>query len=343
VEKNLKNKQVLVTGASGFTGSWLTEYLLESGANVTTILAHWNPNTHYVGSGLLHKVHNVIGDLSDYDLIDRVIKENGISTVFHLAAVSIEKLAFNAPRIAFEVNVRGTYNLLEACRNSQDLIEKVIVASSDKAYGDSPHLPYTEDMPLIGRHPYDCSKSCQDLISQSYAHSYGLPVAIGRFGNIYGGGDPHWSRLIPGTIRRFYKREAPIIRLPKVDNFKRDYLYIKDLIQSYMALYNGLDRPEVRGQAFNFAMGGSWTVLEVVNLIAAVMNCSDIEPVFVQTDHGEILHQKVSVQKAAEMLNWRPQYTLEQGIAETAQWYCKYFENPVLPGNDINDLDVNYI
>ena len=226
----------------------MTEYLLQSGANVTTILAHWNPNTHYVGSGLLHKVHNVIGNFSDYDLIDRVIKENCISTVFHLAWLSIEKLAFNAPRIAFEVNVRGTYNLLEAFRNSPDPIEKAIVASSDKAYGDSPHLPYTEDMPSIGRYPYDCSKSCEDLISQAYAHSYGLPVAIGHFGNIYGGGDPHSSSLIPGSIRRFYKREAPIIRLPKLGHFQRDYLYVKDLIQSYMALYNGWIGPKCGGR-----------------------------------------------------------------------------------------------
>ncbi|HEX8546161.1 MAG TPA: GDP-mannose 4,6-dehydratase [Cytophagaceae bacterium] len=154
----------------------MTEYLLQSGANVTTILAHWHPNTHYVGSGLLHKVHNVIGNFSDYDLIDRVIKENGISTVFHLAGLSIEKLAFNAPRIAFEVNVRGTYNLLEACRNSPDPIEKAIVASSDKAYGDSPHLPYTEDMPLIGSHPYDCSKSCQEQVGTRHCRNSAMEL-----------------------------------------------------------------------------------------------------------------------------------------------------------------------
>ena len=144
--------------------------------------------------------------------------------------------------------MRGTYNLLEAFRNSPDPIEKAIVASSDKAYGDSPHLPYTEDMPSIGRYPYDCSKSCEDLISQAYAHSYGLPVAIGHFGNIYGGGDPHSSSLIPGSIRRFYKREAPIIRLPKLGHFQRDYLYVKDLIQSYMALYNGWIGPKCGGR-----------------------------------------------------------------------------------------------
>lgn len=334
----LQGKNILVTGASGFTGSCLAEYLIENGANVTTILAHWKKDTYYINSGLINKINNIIGDLTDSNFIDGIIKDNAISAVFHLAGFSVEKLAFSFPKTTFETNVRGTYNLLEACRNNMHLIKQVVIASSDKAYGNSKILPYTEDMPLKGLHPYDCSKSCQDLIAQAYAHSYNLPIAIGRFGNIYGRGDFNWSRLIPGTIRRLYNGEPPIVRMPLSDDFKRDFLYISDLIRAYIAMYNYLELHNVYGQAFNFAMGGSWTVLEVVNKLRTIMNRRDIEPIFVATDHGEILHQQLSTDKAAQLLNWSSQYNLEQGLCETVQWYRAYLEKETSLENNFCDL-----
>lgn len=328
----LRGHRVLVTGASGFMGSWLTECLLEQGATVTTILADWNPDSHFVRSGIVHRVNNVVGSIEDYDLLEKVIGDRGIDTVFHLAAVSVEGLAFEKPRLAFEINIRGTYNILEACRVRSDLVRRVIVASSDKAYGDSPVLPYTEDMPTLGRHPYDVSKSCADLIARSYYHSYGLPVAVGRFGNIYGGGDLNWSRLIPNTIRRLLSNESPLIRMPDKGNFMRDFLYVKDAAHAYIAMFEGLARPEVHGEAFNFAMGGSWTVLEVVQKLQQLMNCEHIETVIMNQSHGEIWHQQVSAEKAQKMLGWSPRYSFDKGLAETIEWYLEYL-SPSMVGN----------
>ena len=324
----LRDRQVLVTGASGFMGSWLTEYLLEQGATVTTLLADWNSDSYFVRSGMIHQVTNVVGSIEDYDLLEKVIGDQGINTVFHLAAVSVEGRAFEKPRQSFDINIRGTYNVLEACRLHSDLVQRVVVASSDKAYGDSPVLPYTEDLPTLGRHPYDVSKSCADLIAQSYHHSYGLPVAIGRFGNIYGGGDLNWTRLIPNTIRRLLRDEPPLVRMPAQGSFMRDFLYIKDGVNAYISMLEGLESPEVHGEAFNFAVGGSWTVLEVVKKIQQLMNCEDIEPLILNQDHGEIWHQQVSTEKAQRILGWTPRYSFDAGLTETVEWYLDFLSSP---------------
>jgi CDP-glucose 4,6-dehydratase len=331
---SLHSHRILITGASGFMGAWLAEHLLGEGAFVVNLLSHWEPRSHFVQSGLVHQVKNVIGNVEDYSALERLIAENGVDTVFHLAAISLEGLAFKSPRMALEVNVRGTYNLLEACRRNADTVKRVIVASSDKAYGDSSVLPYTEDMPLQGRHPYDVSKSCADLITHAYAHSYGVPAAIGRFGNIYGGGDLNWSRLIPNTIRRLLAGEPPLVRVPPRGDFMRDFLYVGDAVRAYMAMFHGLDAGVARGQAFNFAMGGSWTVLEVVKMLQRLLQREELEPHLTPAAHGEIFHQQVSARKAREVLGWAPRYPLEQGLEETVAWYRQHLASasaPVIP------------
>lgn len=326
---NLNQARVLVTGASGFMGSWLTQYLLEQGATVTTLLADWNPDSYFVRSGIVHRTKNVVGSIEDFDLLEKVIGEHKIDTVFHLAAISVEGLAFENPRLAFEINIRGTYNVLEACRVHSDLVQRVVVASSDKAYGDSPILPYTEDLPTIGKNPYDVSKSCADMIARSYHHSYGLPVAVGRFGNIYGGGDLNWSRLMPNTVRRLLNNDPPLVKMPIQGSFKRDFLYVRDGVNAYISMFEGLARREVQGEAFNFAMGGSWTVMEIVQKIQKLMGREDIQPHIVKQSHGEIFHQHVSTEKAKQLLNWTPRYSFDQGLTETVDWYVDFLSPSV--------------
>ncbi|PTL76903.1 NAD(P)-dependent oxidoreductase [Vitiosangium sp. GDMCC 1.1324] len=328
---DLHAHRVLITGASGFMGSWLAEHLVGRGALVVNLLSRWEPWGRFVQSGLVHRVENVVGGVEDYPTLERIIAEHGVDTVFHLAAISVEGLAFQSPHLALEVNVRGTYNVLEACRKNADTVRRVIIASSDKVYGDSPVLPYTEELPLQGRHPYDVSKSCADLIAHAYAHSYGLPVAIGRFGNIYGGGDLNWSRLIPNTIRRVLAGEPPLVRVPAQGDFMRDFLYVRDAVQAYMAMFHGLDAGVARGEAFNFAMGGSWTVLEVVRTLLRLLHREELQPHITPAAHGEIFHQHVSAQKARQLLGWAPQYKLEEGLEETIAWYRQH-----LAGGDVS-------
>lgn len=247
-------------------------------------------------------------------------------TVFHLAAVSLQDLAYQIPWQTFETNIKGTYNLLEACRVHQDQISKIIVASSDKVYGDSPILPYDEDMPVQGRNPYDVSKSCSDLIAQSYRHSFNLPVAVGRFGNIYGGGDLNYRRLIPGTVQRLYAKLQPVIRIPSNGIYMRDFLYIQDLIAAYMAMYDYVDR-EGQGDVFNFGTGHLWDIKEVIEMIQRAMNLEHIEPLYEHQKNSEILHQHLLPEKAKSMLNWSAETSLEEGIRQTVEWYYDYWNS----------------
>lgn len=325
--KPLRECNVLVTGASGFMGGWLTEHLVSLGARVTVLLAEYNPSAHFVRSGSVGRVCNVVGSVLDYPFLEALIKQHGIDTVFHLAAITIEEDAFRNPLKALETNVRGTYNVLEACRVCQDTVTRVIVASSDKAYGDSPQLPYTEDLPLRGRHPYAVSKSCADMIAQTYHVSYGLPVAIGRYGNIYGGGDLNMSRLVPGTVRRLLASEPPLVRKPKDGVFSRDFLYVRDAVQSYIAMFEGLSDPALHGEAFNFAIGGTWEPLDIVQRIQKIMNREDLRPIIMVTDHPEIVLQHVSAEKAGRLLGWQPRYSLDQGLAEAVDWYVRFFND----------------
>jgi CDP-glucose 4,6-dehydratase len=314
--------RVLVTGATGIVGSWLTKDLLELGAHVVALVLDADPQTELYRSEAIRCVNVVQGQLEDFHAVERAIVAHEVETVFHLGAQAIVAVAHRSPLPTFETNVRGTWNVLEASRLHPDLVKRVVVASSDKAYGEYDVLPYTEDMPLQGKYPYEVSKSCADLITQSYYHTYGLPVAVARCGNIYGGGDLNWSRIVPGTIRSLLRGESPVLRSD--GQFIRDYIYVKDVSSAYLRLAEALDRPEVRGQSFNFSPQSQVTVIEIVNMIRRLARCEQIQPTILNCAQGEIRNQYLSSAKAAEVLGWKAAYTLEEGLKETLDWYVEF-------------------
>jgi CDP-glucose 4,6-dehydratase len=315
-------RRVLVTGATGIIGSWLVKDLLAQDAYVMVLVRDTDPQSELYRSGDIQRVSVVNGRLEDFWMLERAINEHEVDTVFHLGAQTIVGTAHRFPLPTFEANIRGTYNLLEACRLHRDMVQRVVMASSDKAYGEQPNLPYTEDMPLNGRHPYEVSKSCADLIAQCYHHTYGLPVAIARCGNVYGGGDLNWSRIVPGTIRSFLRGERPVIRSD--GTYVRDYIYVKDAARAYMRLAECLDDNRVRGEAFNFSAESPMSVLELVTVIQRLMGCEHIEPDILNCAEGEIRTQYLSAAKARTILGWQPGYSLETGLQETIDWYCRF-------------------
>ena len=310
---------VFVTGATGIIGSWLIKELLAQRAKVVALVRDADPQSELYRGGDIRRVTVVNGALEDLWTLERAINEQEVDTVFHLGAQTIVGTAHRFPLPTFEANIRGTYNLLEACRLHGDSVRRVVIASSDKAYGEQAHLPYTEAMPLTGRHPYEVSKSCADLIAQAYHRTYGLPIAIARCGNVYGGGDLNWSRIVPGTIRLFLRGERPIIRSD--GTFIRDYIYVKDVVRAYMRLADRLGDDRVAGEGFNFSTEKPMIVLEMVNLIQKLMDCTHIEPDIQNCAEGEIRHQYLSAAKARDILNWEPTYDLEAGLKETITWY----------------------
>lgn len=316
------HRNVFITGATGLLGSALTKSLVEKGANVTILVRDNVPKSNLYREGTINKVAVVRGDLADYLLIERSLNEYEIETVFHLGAQTIVSTANRSPLSTFESNIKGTWNMLEAVRNSP-LVKRVVIASTDKAYGAQKELPYTEETPLQGKHPYDVSKSCADLISQAYYHTYKLPLAITRCGNIYGGGDLNFSRLIPGTIRSLLLNEHPIIRSDGL--YLRDYFYIADAIAAYILLAEKLDDPSLHGECFNFSINNPMTVLAMVKRIASLME-SNLEPVVQNQVKGEIKSQYLSSAKAKKLLNWEAQCTLDQGLQETISWYKNFLE-----------------
>jgi CDP-glucose 4,6-dehydratase len=271
-----------------------------------------------VRADLLDQVKVVRGDVRDQELIERVLGEYEINTVIHLAAQTIVGIANRNPVSTFETNIGGTWSLLEACRRSP-LVKQIVIASSDKAYGDHETLPYSEEAPLQGRHPYDVSKSCADLIAQTYATTYGLPVAITRCGNFYGGGDLNWNRLVPGTVRSVLRAQRPIIRSD--GQYIRDYFYAEDGAAANMILAENLaQNPDVRGHAFNFSNETQVTVLELVERLLKLMD-SDLEPDIRNEATNEIKHQYLSAEKARTQLGWKPLFTFDQGLRRTIDWY----------------------
>ena len=313
-----RERAVFVTGATGLVGGWLTKRLLEHGANVTALVRDWVPASELVRAGLANRVNIVRGVLTNSYLLERVLNEYEIEVVLHLAAQAIVGIANRNPVSTFESNIRGTWSLLEACRRSP-LVKSIVLASSDKAYGDQDVLPYTEDMPLRGRHPYDVSKSCADLIAQSYAYTFGVPLAITRCGNFYGGGDLNWNRVVPGTVRSVIRGDRPVIRSD--GKYVRDYFYVEDGAAAYMLLAEQLTcNPHLRGQAFNFSNESQISVLDLVNLILQKMD-SDLKPEVQNKATYEIRHQFLSAERARRMLNWTPQFTLDQGLDRTISWY----------------------
>jgi CDP-glucose 4,6-dehydratase len=264
----------------------------------------------------------VNGCLENRADIERAIVAHSADTVIHLGAQAIVDVARMAPLSTFETNVRGTWNVLETCREQHKLVQRVIVASSDKAYGEHTDLPYTEDMALRGKHPYEVSKSCADLIAQSYYETYDLPIAVARCGNIYGGGDLNWSRIVPSTVRSIHQGKRPILRSD--GRYIRDYIYVKDVVLAYLTLANNLHLDHVRGQSFNFSSESRVTVLEIVDEIRRLMGREDLEPLVLNTASGEILNQYLSSSKALRLLGWKSAYTLAEGLAETISWYRSF-------------------
>ena len=317
-----QDRRVLVTGATGLLGSWLTRRLVEAGADVVCLVRDWVPRSELVRSSVIDRVTVVRGDVCDRGVLERTIGEYETTAVFHLAAQTIVGIANRNPISTFESNIQGTWNLLEACRRSPG-VRSIVVASSDKAYGDQEVLPYNEDTPLAGRHPYDVSKSCADLIAQTFAHTYGLPVAVTRCGNFYGGGDLNWNRIVPGTIRSVLRGERPVIRSD--GQFVRDYFYVEDGAAAYMLLAEQLDRrSDLRGRAFNFSNESEVTVLSMVKQILRAMQ-SSLEPEVLAQTTGEIRRQSLNAQRSRTELNWAPLFTLDQGLDRTISWYREFF------------------
>lgn len=323
-----RGRSVFVTGATGFLGGVLVRQLTQLGADVTCLVRDFVPDCEYSQSGLMAQTRVVRGDLCDGETLRRAINENDVTAVFHLAAQALVGAANRDPLSTFESNVRGTWQLLEACRNAKT-VRAIAVASSDKAYGASDTLPYTEATPLLGRHPYDVSKSCADLISQSYAQTFGLPVAIARCGNLFGGGDLNWSRIIPGTMRSALRGETPMIRSD--GNFVRDYLYVEDAAQCYLLLAEKLEvQPELAGEAFNFSLEQPLAVTEVVHRILRVL-ASDLQPEVRGEASHEIREQYLSAQKARRVLGWQPMTSFDDALQKTAEWYKNYLATYAKP------------
>ena len=316
------DRPTFVTGGTGLVGNWLVQRLLEAGADVVCLVRDWVPESELVRSRLIEQVKVVRGDVRDRDTLERVLGEYEIDTVIHLAAQTIVTIANRNPISTFETNIAGTWNLLEACRRSQK-VKQIVVASSDKAYGDQEVLPYDEKTPLQGQHPYDVSKSAGDLIAYSYAKSFSLPVAITRCGNFYGGGDLNWNRIIPGTIRSILRRQNPIIRSD--GEYIRDYFYVEDGAAAYMLLAEKLAaQPELKGEAFNFSNELQVSVREIVEHILHEMK-SDLRPDIRNEATNEIRHQYLSAEKARRELGWKPMFTLDAGLRKTIEWYDDFF------------------
>ena len=322
-DKFWKNKNVLVTGCTGLLGSWLTIGLEKRGANVIGLIRDLVPRSNLNWSGFNERINIVRGDVEDYFLLERSLNEYEVDTVFHLAAQTIVSIANRNPISTFEANIKGTWNILEACRRSP-LVKCLVVASSDKAYGAQEKLPYDENTPLEGRHPYDVSKSCADLICRAYYETYGLPVCVTRCGNFYGGGDLNFNRIVPGTIRSIINGERPIIRSD--GTLQRDYFYIKDGVDSYLLLAEKMRDKEIHGEAFNFSNEHPMTVSEIVNKILELTD-SDFKPLILNEATNEIRHQYLSANKAKMMLGWQPRYEIEDGLKETIDWYKTFLIN----------------
>ena len=317
-----RDRPTLVTGATGLVGGWLLKRLLELKADVVCLVRDWVPQSELVRSGMIERVKIIRGDVCDQSLLERALGEFEIDTVFHLAAQTIVSIANRNPISTLETNIQGTWNLLEACRRNP-LVKQIVVASSDKAYGDQEELPYNENTPLQGQHPYDVSKSCADLIANAFAATYKLPVVITRCGNFYGGGDLNWNRIIPGTIRSVFRNQHPIIRSD--GEYVRDYFYVEDGAAAYILLAEQLAlHPELRGEAFNFSNEVQITVLNLVKKVLQLMN-SDFEPDIRNEASNEIRHQYLSADKARKLVNWVPLFDLENGLTKTIAWYRDFF------------------
>jgi CDP-glucose 4,6-dehydratase len=320
-----RDRPTLVTGGTGLVGTWVLRRLLRVQADVVCLVRDWVPESEFVRGGLMQQVKTVRGDVRDQALLERICGEYEIATVIHLAAQTLVPVANRNPVATFESNIAGTWALLEACRRSPT-VQQIVVASSDKAYGEAEQLPYHETTPLRGLFPYDVSKSCADLIAQSYAATYHLPVVITRCGNFYGPGDLNWNRIVPGTIRSILRGERPVIRSD--GTLIRDYFYVDDGAAAYLLLAEKLaEDPTLRGEAFNFSNEIQLSVRELVQKILALMG-SNLVPDIRDQATQEIRHQYLSAAKARRRLGWRPLYTLDEGLRRTIAWYTSFLATP---------------
>ncbi len=318
------DRRVFVTGGTGLMGGWMVKELLAAGADVTLLVRDATPKSMIVREGQIQQCSIVNGSLEDYSTLKRAVLEHEIDTVFHLAAQPIVGVAKRDPVGTLRANVEGTWNMLEACRDTP--VKQIVVASSDKAYGSAEKLPYDESFPLQGEYPYDCSKSCADLISKMYAVTYGLPACVVRCANLYGGGDLNFNRVIPGAIAATLKSEPFVIRSD--GKFVRDFVYVRDAALGYMYVAQKLaeDRSLI-GEAFNLSLEVRLNVLELVDIVLKLMGRQDLKPVVLNQASAEIREQYMLSTKARERLNWKPTWTLEQGLVETIAWYTEFFES----------------
>jgi CDP-glucose 4,6-dehydratase len=314
-------RHVLVTGATGIVGSWLCEELARRGAHIVALVLDDDPQSRFYSGRVVESCTVVRGNLTSLADCMRAIGAHDVGVIFHLGAQTIVGNALRDPFGTFEANIRGTYNLLEAARRLCASIDGIVVASSDKAYGTSAVLPYTEDMALNGRHPYDVSKSCTDLLAASYAHTYGLPITIARCGNIYGGGDLNWSRIVPGTARSLLAGERPVVRSD--GQSIRDYVYVRDVVEAYIKLAERAGEPGVAGEAFNFSPQTAYTVLDIVAAVGKALGIA-ANPLVLGTARMEIRAQTLDATKAREVLGWEPVWTLGRGLEETVRWYGEH-------------------
>jgi CDP-glucose 4,6-dehydratase len=312
---------VLFTGAQGFIGSWVAEQLLEEGAEVLVLDRPPAEPSRYVLRGMHERCTTVAADLLDPVSLRAAIEDNGVQAVFHLAAATIVGSAASSPMSTYETNVRGTWNLLEACRVVSEPPAKIVIASTDKAYGIHENLPYREDHALQPHYPYDASKACADIIARSYAYTFGLPVAVTRFGNVFGGGDFNLSRLVPGTIKALLAGERPVIRSNGL--MERDFLYAEDAVTAYLAVAGSLDRPELHGRPWNASIGSPVSVLEIVTRLVEISGLGLQPDVHGEgTPHGELERQWLDSSAIAADLGWRPEWDLQRGLAATFDWYA---------------------
>jgi CDP-glucose 4,6-dehydratase len=327
-----RGTRVLFTGAQGFIGSWVAERLLDEGAQVLVLDRPAAELSRFHLRGLHERCTAVSAELLDLGSLTRVIDEHGVRAVFHLAATATVGSATSSPLRTYEVNVGGAWNVLEACRLAAEPLQCVVVASTDKAYGvrdegmRDDDLPYREDHALRPRYPYDASKACADIIARSYAHTFELPIAVTRFGNVFGGGDVSFSRLIPGTIRSLLAGERPVIRSNGL--LERDFLYAEDAVTAYMAVAGSLlTRPELRGRAWNASIGRAVSVLEVVRQLIEIAGLA-VEPDVRGRGipHGELASQWLDSSSILRELGWAPAWGLERGLEETYRWYERELE-----------------
>ncbi len=318
-----KDRNVFVTGCTGLLGSHLTGMLVDRRANVVGLVRDLIPKSSLIRTGVYDEISIVRRCVEDFITVERALNEYEIDTVFHLAAQTIVGIANRNPLSTFESNIKGTWCVLEACRRVP-IVKRIVVASSDKAYGEQGKLPYEETSSLMGSYPYDVSKSCAELIAYAYYRTYKLPVCITRCGNFYGPGDLNFNRIVAGTIRSVLNNEPPIIRSD--GTFIRDYFYVKDAVLAYMHLAEKMEDPKIHGEAFNFSNELQITVLELTNKILKLMGRMDLKPVILNQAEHEIKHQYLSAKKARNLLGWKPKYELDEALKETIEWYTKFFK-----------------